>query len=357
MTVVERDAGAAVLGGTRRTAGGEPDRAVAWWLIACCAMVYAMVVIGGVTRLTESGLSIVTWSPIGGAVPPLDHDDWLALFERYKTSPQFKLVNAAMTIEEFRSIFWWEYIHRLWGRAIGLVFFVPFLILLARGRIARRLRWPLAGVFALGGLQGLIGWWMVASGLNDVPWVSPYRLTLHLGTALVIYAAMLWVALGVIGDRARGGRPGALSLPTKLSLGLVFLTILAGGFVAGSGAGRIYNEFPLMGGALVPSDYFDPALSLVRNAFENLAAIQLHHRALAIGTLVTVLALATAILRGGFDRRSRALAAGFALMVCVQAGLGISTLLSGVPLGLAAAHQAGAVALLTFALVTAYRFR
>ncbi len=309
------------------------ERAVGVWLIVCCAMIFAMVVIGGITRLTESGLSIVEWQPIGGAIPPLDHADWQRLFTEYQASPQYRALNQ-----------------RLWGRLIGLGFLLPFLWFWATGRIARRLRAPLAGIFGLGALQGALGWWMVASGLKDVPWVSPYRLTAHLGLALAIYAAMLWIALKLLrapappASRALVRRAGALVL-------LVFLTMLAGGFVAGTDAGLIYNSFPWMGDGLIPSDYRNPALGVIANTFENQAAVQLHHRLLALVSVAAVTAFWT-VARPRAPAGARLALDALGVMVLVQAGLGIATLLLRVPVGLAALHQAGAVVLFTLALTT-----
>lgn len=337
-------------------ARARPDadrRVVGWWLIACCALIFAMVVIGGVTRLTESGLSIVHWEPIGGAIPPLDQADWQRLFADYQHSPQYHQLNQGMSLDEFRTIFWWEYVHRLWGRLIGLVFLVPLVWFAASGRLERRLRLPLAGIFVLGGLQGALGWWMVASGLRDVPWVSPYRLTAHLALALLIYAVTLWIALDLLRPRATAAPPG-LRRAAFAIIALVFTTILAGGFVAGTGAGLIYNSFPWMGDGLIPSDYRDPALGLIRNALENLAAVQFHHRVLAITTVIAVIAFWLAARRHGLGTGARHALTALLAMALLQAGLGISTLLLRVPIALAAPHQAGAVALLTLAVLSAH---
>lgn len=332
------------------------SRAVGWWLLGCCGLIFAMVVIGGITRLTESGLSIVTWAPIGGTLPPLDHADWQRLFDAYQQTPQYRHVNEGMSLEAFRTIFWWEYVHRLWGRLIGVAFLLPFLWFLASGRIARSLRWPLAGIFALGALQGALGWWMVASGLKDVPWVSPYRLTMHLGLALLIYAAMLWIALDLLRKPAAGAAPAGVRRAALALAALVFVTILAGGFVAGTDAGLIYNSFPWMGDGLVPPDYRNPALSLVHNTFENQPAVQLHHRVLAITTVLAVASFWLFARHRVTSTARRALDLLLAV-VLVQATLGISTLLLQVPIPLAALHQAGAVTLLTAALFAAHTFR
>lgn len=344
------------------TAAATSSRAVAVWLFSCCAMIFAMVLIGGITRLTESGLSIVRWEPIGGALPPLSAADWQILFDQYRETPQFRFVNPTMSLAEFETIFWWEYIHRLWGRAIGLVFVVPLLWFWARGQISRSLRWPMVGFFALGAVQGAIGWWMVASGLKDVPWVSPYRLTTHLGFALVLYSGLLWVGMGVwrqsaVAPTALAGiaRDSAVSRVARVATGLVFLTILAGGFVAGLDAGLIYNEFPLMGSGLVPSDYRDELLSWVANLFENRAAVQFHHRILAVITVIGALSFAIIAWRRSLDTITRRLAVAFAVTALVQMVLGIATLILQVPVWLGATHQAGAVILLTLGLIACYR--
>jgi cytochrome c oxidase assembly protein subunit 15 len=339
---------ASVAAAVRPRAAGSSRRAVGLWLLGCCAMIFAIVVIGGVTRLTESGLSIVEWQPIGGAIPPLDHAKWQRLFAEYQSSPQYRQVNAGMSLDDFRTIFWWEYVHRLWGRLIGVAFLVPFLWFVATGRLERGLRLPLAIVFGLGALQGALGWWMVASGLKDVPWVSPYRLTAHLGLALLIYAVTLWIALGLARAPAAPA-PRALIRGGAALVALVFVTMLAGGFVAGTDAGLIYNTFPWMGDGLIPFDYRNPALGLIANSFENQAAVQFHHRVLAVAT---VLAIGTFWLAARPRIAARAALDGLGAMALLQAGLGTATLLLRVPTPLAALHQAGAVALLTLALVT-----
>ncbi len=326
------------------------DRHVGYWLLICCAAIAAMVVIGGVTRLTESGLSIVRWEPIAGALPPLSTEDWLRLFDQYKATPQYLSINAGMSLDEFKGIFWWEYIHRVWGRMIGLIFAIPLIWFLATGRIAPRLRLPLIGLFLLGGLQGFVGWWMVASGLRDEPSVSPYRLATHLSLALVIYSLTLWLALGLLGvgrRKAAAGRRHAWA-----NLALIALTVVAGAFVAGNDAGLIYNEFPLMGDGLIPDDYRNHALSWLANAFESRPAIQLHHRILAIATVTSIMIWRWRLLRAAWgDWAADGATAAAMLQVC----LGIATLLAGVPVWLGAAHQAGAVLLLTLAICATWR--
>jgi cytochrome c oxidase assembly protein subunit 15 len=325
-----------------------PGRAVRTWLWLCAALIVAMVAIGGITRLTESGLSITEWRPVTGIVPPLDEAAWQAEFEKYKRIPEFRTKNASMTLAEFKAIFWWEYVHRLWGRLIGAAFALPFLWFLATRAVRGALAWKLAGVLALGGMQGAIGWWMVASGLVDRIDVSPYRLALHLTLALVIYAAVVWIALDLGWPRAaRPARRLAASLSALLVL--ILTTTVAGAFVAGTDAGLVYNTFPLMDGRLVPAGYLDLA-PWWRNMFENVAAVQFNHRFLAMVTLVITLAVAAAMRRVPIPIvRDAALV--LAACALAQVAIGIATLILAVPLILGVLHQLGAVALLTAALV------
>jgi heme a synthase len=339
----------------RASAGADNQRAVAIWLLACCAMIFAMVVIGGITRLTWSGLSITEWQPVTGIVPPLTAADWQAEFGKYQQSSQYRLLNAGMSLGDFKTIFLWEYVHRLWGRLIGFAYLLPFLYFLVRGQIPRRLAWPLAGIFALGGCQGALGWWMVESGLADRIEVSQYRLTAHLALALVIYAATLWTALGLIAAPS-GNAPARWRRAAEAVLGFVGLTIVAGGFVAGLNAGLIYNTFPGMGDGFVPPDYAQLS-PFLRNWFENPAAAQFDHRLLAMTTVALVILLWLAGLIAALRRPARmALHALFAIAL-LQVSLGVSTLLLVVPLPLAAAHQAGAVLLLTAAILLRHTLR
>lgn len=322
--------------------------AVAAWLFTCAALTFAMVVVGGITRLTESGLSIVEWQPLVGALPPLSQADWEALFAKYRQTPQFDKVFPDMTVEGFKGIFWWEYVHRLLGRVIGIVFLLPFLWLLSSNRLSRPLAWKLAGLFALGGLQGAMGWYMVQSGLVSDPRVSHFRLTAHLGLALAIFSMEFWLALGLLKEK---NDKNAKSFPLIVA-GTVFLMALSGGFVAGLRAGHAYNTFPLMNGHLVPPEAFmlDPWW---HNFLWNVATVQLVHRALfwLLLILIPILWWQT--------RRTAAKVAGHHLLglFVLQATLGIATLLLAVPIPLAAAHQAGAVLLLACALWTAQASR
>ncbi len=341
--------------------GGPESRTrlqVAAWLLACCALVYAMVVVGGVTRLTHSGLSIVEWQPIIGAVPPLSEAQWMKTFGEYQLTPEYRKVNQGMSLAAFKSIFWWEYFHRLLGRTIGFVFLLPLLWFWRRGRIDRPLALKLAGIFVLGGLQGAMGWYMVKSGLVDDPRVSQYRLTAHLALALAIYAAMLWTALDLLyrGAEAAGARQPRLRRFSWIVTAMVAYMVVTGGFVAGTHAGLAYNTFPLMNGHLVPPEIFmlDP---WPLNFFNNLATVQFDHRlgAWLLALLVPWLWLKAR--RETLTPRARLMLNLLAGMLALQITLGISTLLLVVPVPLAAAHQAGAVLLLTIALLTNHALR
>lgn len=335
------------------------QKPIAIWLLICCALVFAMVVVGGVTRLTHSGLSIVEWQPIVGTIPPLGQSDWEVLFEKYHQTPQYQKVNLGMSLEEFKGIFWWEYFHRLLGRVIGLVFFIPFVYFLARKGIDRPLGLKLTGIFVLGGLQGAMGWYMVKSGLVDNPHVSQYRLTAHLGLAFVIYAAMFRVALGLLlpADISHGNI--RLRDLHRFSLGLttlIFVMVLSGGFVAGIHAGLAYNTFPLMNGHIIPPEIFmlEP---WYRNFFDNMATVQFDHRLIA-WTLAILVPIFWFKSKNLPLPGSAHLACNLLLiMLMVQISLGIATLLLVVPLPLAAAHQAGALLLFTAALWVNHQLR
>ncbi len=335
------------------------ERAVAAWLLVCCALVFAMVVVGGVTRLTHSGLSIVEWQPIMGTLPPLNAAEWQEAFLKYQQTPEFRKVNHAMALEEFKGIFWWEYFHRLLGRVIGVVFLLPLLWFAARRRIDRPLAYKLAAIFILGGLQGAMGWYMVKSGLVDDPRVSQYRLTAHLGLAFLIFAAMFWVALDLLCRQADAGSawsPARLRHAASWLVGLIFLMVLSGGLVAGIRAGFAYNTFPLMNGHVVP-----PEILMIEpwhlNFFNNMATVQFDHRLLAWLLAALVPWFWFASRKHDLAPRAR-LGANLLLgMLVIQIALGISTLLLVVPLSLAALHQAGAVLLFATAIFTRHALR
>jgi len=335
-------------------------RRVAAWLFVCCALVFAMVVVGGVTRLTHSGLSIVEWQPIVGTLPPLSQADWRQAFDKYQLTPEYKLVNKGMTLDAFKGIFWWEYWHRLLGRLIGVVYLVPLLWFAARREIPPGHAWKLFAIFLLGGLQGAMGWYMVQSGLVDDPRVSQFRLTAHLGLALAIFAAMLWAGLSLIyPPRAKWEQvpdPSTRAWAIGVAL-LVFVMALSGGLVAGIRAGLAYNTFPLMNGHWVPPEIFrlEPWW---RNFFWNMATVQFDHRLLAALIAVVVPLLWWKVQRaGGASVRAVRGAHLLLALVVVQIALGIGTLLFIVPLPLAALHQAGAVLVLAAALNVAHALR
>jgi cytochrome c oxidase assembly protein subunit 15 len=340
----------ALAGGHRRD-----DRQVAVWLLAVAAMIYAMVVIGGITRLTESGLSITEWKPVSGVIPPLDAAAWQQEFDHYKLIPEFQKLRPDMTLAEFKGIFWWEYVHRLWGRLIGVAFALPGLWLLWRGRIRPELRPRLAALFVLGGLQGALGWFMVESGLSQRTDVSQYRLVAHLLFALLIYGAMLWTAFGLLRPQP-ASLPGAAGLRRHVLVLLILIIgmLTTGGFTAGLDGGKVYNTFPLMGGSLVPGDILAQA-PLWSNPFENPVTAQFIHRWLAMIVAATVLALW--LRRGRLLPPARLPLDLVAGMTALQLCLGISTLLLVVPVPLAAAHQAGAVMLLSLTLFALHSLR
>lgn len=317
-------------------------RQIAAWLLVCCALVFCILVVGGVTRLTHSGLSIVEWQPIVGVVPPLDAAQWQAAFAKYQQTPEYRLVNHAMGLEEFKGIFYWEYAHRLLGRLVGVVFFVPFIYFRARGRIAAGLTPKLLGIFVLGGLQGAMGWYMVKSGLVDDPRVSQYRLTAHLALAFLIFMAMFWVALGLLAERVR---EPALQGVQRIGVGLLALVgymVVSGGFVAGIRAGKAYNTFPLMNGHLVPPEIFQIEPWYL-NFFSNMATVQFDHR---LGAWLLALVVPWFWLRlrsAPVSPRARRAATLLLVVLAMQIGLGIATLLLAVPVALGAAHQGGAM--------------
>lgn len=349
----------AVSAAQSRTRDPRADRAVALWLLACCAMIFAMAVIGAITRLTESGLSIMEWAPLRGVLPPLSEAEWRRLFALYQQIPEYQQVNAGMTLAEFKTIFWWEWVHRLWGRLIGAVFLVPFLWFLIRGRIRRRLVPHLVAMFVLGGLQGLLGWYMVASGFAERVDVSQYRLVAHLSAAVGIYGYILWVALGLLepGPAASPDpRAGGLRLALIGLAGLVALTMASGGFVAGLNAGLVFNTFPLMDGRLVPEGYGD-LQPFALNLFENVAAVQFNHRLLAVSTAVLAAVLWLWARRLDLSRAARSAIGFAAAMAWAQLGLGIAALVLVVPVWLGALHQAGAILLLSVTLWAVHRLR
>ncbi|MBF0214093.1 MAG: COX15/CtaA family protein [Magnetococcales bacterium] len=330
----------------------QDRRQVGWWLFVCCALVYGMLALGGITRLTGSGLSMVEWQPLIGTLPPMDQAAWQEVFTKYQNTPEFRHVNHDMDLEGFKGIFWLEYFHRLLGRMTGVVFFVPFAWFLWRRKLDRPVTIRLLSIFLLGGMQGVMGWLMVKSGLISDPHVSPYRLTAHLGLAFLVYGWMLWTALELFIDQ--DASPATASAPgfRRASLGIVTLisvTVLSGGFVAGAKAGYGYNTFPRMHDEWFPDAYWD-MVPAWRNFFENVAAIQWDHRLMATLTFFAILAYWVLGRRFASSGPVRVGLHLLLLAVSLQVALGIATLLLHVPVNLAWAHQVWSMALFTVAL-------
>ncbi|KAF2837467.1 cytochrome c oxidase assembly protein-like protein cox15 [Patellaria atrata CBS 101060] len=364
------------------------SKSVAYWLLGSAASVFGIVVWGGLTRLTESGLSITEWRPVTGSLPPRNSEDWEAEFSKYRSSPEFQRLNPYMTLEEFKQIYWMEWSHRLWGRVIGVTAVVPTILFIATRRVSRSMALKLTGICGLIGFQGFIGWWMVKSGLHDDlfapgshPRVSQYRLTAHLGAAFIVYTTMLVSALNILKEHTLLRDPDAARKYMKLLqepkyqpfrrstaalTALIFITAMSGALVAGLDAGLIYNEFPYMGVGLTPpkKELFDPWYSRKadqsdlwwRNMLENPSLVQLNHRILATTTFTAIMVLfaytrLSSRLRPLVTRDVKKSVTGVVHLVLLQVTLGISTLLYLVPTWLAATHQAGSLALLTGALL------
>jgi len=334
------------------------ERRIAFWLVACCALVFAIVVLGGATRLTRSGLSIVEWQPIVGTIPPITTADWEKLFQKYQQTPEYQKVNPGMDLEGFKGIFWLEYFHRLLGRLIGVAVVVPLLYFLWRRVLAPPLALKLGGIFLLGALQGALGWYMVQSGLVDDPRVSHFRLTAHLALAFAIYAAMLWIALDLLNPAPAPAAPrvGRVRRLAWAVTALVIAMVVTGGFVAGIRAGFAYNSFPLMNGRWVP-----PEILMIEpwylNFFNNMATVQFDHRLGAWLLAVAVPWLWYEAGRAGLTRQARLFTHLLLATLAVQIALGIATLLLVIPVALAAAHQAGALAVFTVALALNHALR
>ena len=332
-------------------------RLISLWLFTLALMIVVMIGLGGATRLTGSGLSIMEWAPVAGVLPPLSHGAWEKLFALYRTIPQYQLLHPGMRLAGFQHIFWLEYVHRLWGRLMGAALIVPLAWFAWRRAVSRGLALRLLGLFVLGGLQGAVGWFMVASGFEaDAVAVSPWRLTAHLLLALALYAGVLWTALSVRRPRPRPGAPAGLRRLVAASGVLLTLTIAAGGLVAGTHAGFDYNTFPLMDGRLVPAGY-GALHPFLRNLVANVAAVQFDHRLLASLTAVLLLITVAAGLAARPPRPVARAIAAMGVLLLVQYGLGVATLLSVVAMPLAVAHQVNAALLLGAILVVLHQLR
>jgi cytochrome c oxidase assembly protein subunit 15 len=332
-----------------------PSAAVRWWLLSIAALIAIMVLVGGATRLTESGLSIVEWKPVTGTLPPFGEAQWMQAFEAYKTIPQYRELNAGMSLDQFKTIFWWEWSHRLLGRVIGAAYLLPFLWFLWRGVLGADLKRRLWLIFGLGALQGAVGWWMVASGLTQRTEVSQYRLASHLVLALLIFAAIVWTL------RRLAGRPPAivsarLRITGVALLVLTFVQLYFGALVAGLRAGRIYNTWPEIDGALIPQAsrlFFEEPWW--RNLFDNTLTVQFEHRMTAYALLALAILHAIDAIRSRAGTSAVNGAAWLAAAMILQATLGIFTLLYQVPIDLALLHQAVAIAVLTLAVIQVER--
>jgi len=333
------------------SSASSSSRALRLWLIVVAGLIFAMVLVGGATRLTESGLSIVEWKPLTGTVPPLSESAWQAEFEKYQTIPQYQQVNRGMTLAEFKLIYWWEWAHRLLGRLIGAAFLLPFLWFLWRGIVEPALRGWLWGIFGLGAVQGAVGWWMVASGLAERVNVSPYRLAFHLTLACAIFALIVWT-IRRLRPQPLANAPMRLRATAVVLLALVLGQIYWGALVAGLSAGLLNNTWPLIDGRVVPA-----AASLFfnepwwRNLFENPLTVQFTHRTIAYVLWIAALAHAIDAARAG----RAGLPMVLAIALTIQAALGIATLLNQVPILLALAHQGVAIIVLAIAVVHAER--
>ena len=323
------------------------DRQVAYWLIACAVVIYGMILLGGVTRLTDSGLSMVDWKPIKGVIPPITQADWQVMFEKYQQFPEYQKTNFNMTLEEFKPIFMYEYLHRMLGRFVGLLFIIPFAFFYFTKRITSGLTPRLLLLLVLGGSQGLLGWYMVKSGLVDNPHVSQYRLTAHLGMAVFIYGFILWTILDLLAPKIE--QPRHLKRWSYSLTGLIFLMILSGGLVAGTRAGIPYPTWPLMGDSFIPPGLYN-LQPFWLSAFEDMLTIQFNHRMFAYLIVALVSIFAYKALKSNLQGPLRLAVYCFLVLLFLQVVLGISTLVLYIPTTVAAAHQVCAVALLSSSL-------
>lgn len=325
----------------------ENDRLIAYWLFFCAAVIFGMILLGGVTRLTESGLSMVDWKPLMGVIPPMSEADWQHMFDKYKQFPEYQKINMGMSLEAFKSIFMYEYLHRVLGRLIGIIFILPFLYFYLTKRIKKGLTPKLITMLIGGGFQGLLGWYMVKSGLVDQPDVSQYRLTAHLGAAVLIFGFILWTAFGLVNETSQ--QPKDLSIFSYSLSGLIFLMILSGGLVAGTKAGYAYSTWPLMGDSFIPSGLYSMS-PLWLSAFEDITTIQFNHRIFAYCIVLLVVLFTIKALKANIQGAARTGLFVLIGLLILQVTLGVSTLIYHVPIPIAAAHQVVAVALLSASL-------
>lgn len=340
------------------------NRQIAFWLLFCAGVIFAMILLGGVTRLTNSGLSMVEWRPLIGIIPPLNEIQWQEVFNQYQQFPEYQKINHSMDLVAFKSIFMFEYLHRVLGRLIGVIFLLPFLFFYFKKRIPSGLTPRLSFMFVLGGLQGALGWYMVKSGLVDNPDVSQYRLTAHLGAAVIIYGYILWTALGLLMRstnnqsilRCNTNQASCLKSTSFILSALVFIMILSGGFVAGTNAGFAYPTFPLMGDSFIPDGLYQTDPSWLA-AFEDITTIQFNHRIFAYFLVLLIATFSYKVLMRQPSTKLRIgiyyLLAALVIQIC----LGVTTLLTHVYVPIAASHQGGAILLFTASLFVSSCFK
>ncbi|MDC3131613.1 COX15/CtaA family protein [Pelagibacteraceae bacterium] len=328
------------------------------WLLALTTMVLLIIIIGGLTRLTDSGLSMTDWRPLLGVIPPLGQDSWQTVFDMYKQTPEFKIVNRNMILEEFKFIFWWEWFHRVFARLIGIVFIIPLIYFLIKKQVSKTLIARLTIVFIFGIFQAFVGWWMVKSGLSENPYVSPYRLTFHLLNALIIFSILFWIAM----DYKHSLKTSFISKPFSheffvfFSIVLVFITIGTGGFMAGTNSGQSFNTFPFMNGKIIPDDYFLEGLGIY-NIFENTVAINFNHRWFSIFVFFYIIFICFKFIKFDNNKVPKILVIIVLIFLTLQVVLGVVTLLSNVYLPLASMHQTNSILLLSTLLITYHQFK
>ncbi len=332
--------------------------AIYLWLLTITAMVLGIIIIGGLTRLTDSGLSMTDWRPLLGTIPPLNKNSWQTVFDMYKQTPEFKIVNKNMSLQEFKYIFWWEWFHRIFARLIGIVFIFPLIYFIFKKQINQTLSIRLAIVFIFGIFQALVGWWMVKSGLNDNPYVSPYRLTFHLLNALIIFSILLWISMDYRYSIKIEFIPKKFNNDFYIfvSIILIFITIASGGFMAGTNSGQSFNTFPLMNGKIFPDDYHLEDYGLF-NIFENTVAINFNHRWLSILVFIFILFVCFKYFKFNNENISKTLSYLIVFFLTTQVLLGIATLLSNVYLPLASMHQTNSILLLSTLLISYHQFK
>ena len=330
---------------------------ISFWLLLITLLVGLMIVVGGLTRLTDSGLSIVDWKPMMGTIPPLTHLSWVEVFNKYKLSPEFKIVNSSMTLNEFKYIFWWEWFHRFFARFIGIVFILPFLYFWLKNNISKKLFLTLTIVFMFGLFQALVGWWMVKSGLIDNPYVSAYRLTFHLSNALIIFCILFWTTLtSFFGKEIIKETNTTINNIFHIGLFFLFITIISGGFMAGTHSGQSFNTFPLMNGEFIPEGYYFSEYGWL-NSFENTVAINFNHRWLASLTFLLVFSIHLYLLISTKYRGDNFSLILVIISISLQFFLGILTLINNVPIFFASLHQTNSVLLLASMLFAYHRHK